>query len=52
MDMLLLLVLFVLVAVLFPIWPYSRRWGYRPAGVAGLILVIVIFLIIYHIGPF
>jgi hypothetical protein len=28
----------------FPAWPYSRSWGYGPAGSLGLILAIVVVL--------
>ncbi len=27
-----------------PAWPYSRGWGYRPSGVLGIILLIIIIL--------
>jgi len=28
-----------------PRWGYSRKWGYRPSGGLGLILLIVIVLL-------
>jgi hypothetical protein len=28
-----------------PIYPYSRRWGYLPAGVIALLLIVVLALI-------
>jgi hypothetical protein len=37
-----ILVLMLLGAI--PAWPHSRRWGYRPVGGLGLILVIVLIL--------
>ena len=40
--LLIVLVLFLLGAL--PSWPYSREWGYRPSGVVGVVLVIVIVL--------
>ncbi|HET9839691.1 MAG TPA: DUF3309 family protein [Candidatus Angelobacter sp.] len=44
---LLILLLLMLVGAL-PAWPHSRRWGYRPSGGLGLILLIV--LILYLLG--
>jgi len=42
--LIILLVLLLLGAV--PVWPYSRRWGYRPSGGLGLILLIVLILVL------
>ncbi|HLH04985.1 MAG TPA: DUF3309 domain-containing protein [Bryobacteraceae bacterium] len=45
--MLLLIVLILLVLLLTgaaPVWPYSRGWGYYPAGGLGVVLLIVIVL--------
>ena len=42
--MLLLLLLIVLLLAAVPAWPYSRGWGYYPAGGLGTILLIVIVL--------
>ena len=42
-----LIVVIVLVLLLFgsfPVFPYSRDWGYRGSGVLGTILLIVIIL--------
>lgn len=30
---------------LFPVWPFSRSWGYTPSAVAGMILLGVIGLV-------
>ncbi|MDX2185853.1 MAG: DUF3309 domain-containing protein [Opitutaceae bacterium] len=40
----LLAILFVLVIAATPTWSYSRDWGYRPSGILGLILVILVIL--------
>jgi len=45
-DMLLLLLLVVLILALAPAWPYSRGWGYYPAGGLGTILAIVVVLML------
>jgi hypothetical protein len=40
--LIIILVLMLIGAV--PSWPHSRRWGYRPVGGLGLVLVIVLIL--------
>jgi len=41
----LLLIVLVLVLIgVIPAWPHSRRWGYGPSGVLGLVLVVVLVL--------
>jgi hypothetical protein len=44
MSTLLLVVLILLLIGALPTWPHSRNWGYRPGGVLGIILIIVIIL--------
>jgi hypothetical protein len=44
----LLIVLILLLIGAVPAWPYSRGWGYAPAG--GLSLVVVILLILVLLG--
>jgi hypothetical protein len=44
MGLLLLVVLLVLLFGSFPSWPYSRSWGYRPSGVLGIVLLVVLVL--------
>jgi hypothetical protein len=41
---LILLVLMLLGAI--PSWPYSRGWGYRPSGVLGVVLLVVVVLLL------
>jgi len=36
-------IVIALIAAL-PRWPYSRGWGYRPAGIVSALLVIVFLL--------
>lgn len=45
---LILILLIISVVGSAPAWPYSRGWGYRPAGLFGLLLVI--FLLIWMLG--
>ena len=42
----LLIVLILLLIGAIPAWPYSRRWGYRPGGLIGLLLVILLILLV------
>jgi hypothetical protein len=38
----LIVVLVILLLGSFPIWPYSRNWGYGGSGVLGFLLVVLI----------
>lgn len=42
-TILLIVLILILVGVL-PVWPHATRWGYRPTGIVGVILIIVIVL--------
>jgi hypothetical protein len=48
LSMILLIVLVLLVIGAIPAWPHSRKWGYAPSGVLGVILVVV--LILFFLG--
>jgi hypothetical protein len=52
MWLILLIVLLVLLLGGLPAWPHSRNWGYGPSGVLGLLLVILLLLMIFSVGPF
>ena len=42
-----LLIVLVLVLIgIVPAWPHSRRWGYGPSGVVGLIVVVLVVLLL------
>ncbi|AHE65928.1 hypothetical protein Loa_00339 [Legionella oakridgensis ATCC 33761 = DSM 21215] len=47
MDLAILLLLIILIAALLPVWPYSKKWGYRPSGAVGALLVILLFLFVF-----
>ena len=49
LSILLIVILVGLVAV-FPAWPHSRRWGYAPAAVLGLVLVAVLVTVLARGG--
>jgi hypothetical protein len=42
--LLVLLVLLLLAAI--PVWPHSRRWGYAPGGIVGLLLIVLLVLML------
>ena len=44
MELIIVIVLVLLLFGSFPIFPYSREWGYRGSGVLGTILLIVVIL--------
>jgi hypothetical protein len=44
MSLILLVLLIALVLGALPSWPYSRGWGYFPAGTLGTVLIVVIVL--------
>jgi hypothetical protein len=41
---LLIIVLILMLVGAFPAWPYSRNWGYSPAGIILVILILLILL--------
>lgn len=44
MVTILIIILILLLIGSAPAWPYSRGWGYRPSGLLGIILLIIIIL--------
>jgi hypothetical protein len=42
--LILIIILILLLIGAAPAWPYSRGWGYRPSGLLGIILLIIIIL--------
>lgn len=42
----LLIILILLLIGALPTWPYSRGFGYYPAGGLGVVLVIIIILLL------
>ena len=46
----LLIVLVLLVIGAVPAYPYSRKWGYGPSGILGVILVVVLVLMLMTAG--
>jgi hypothetical protein len=44
-TVLIILAVLMLLGVI-PVWPHSRNWGYRPSGMLGVLLVIVVILLL------
>lgn len=42
----LLIVLVLLLIGALPVYPYSRKWGYAPGGLLGVVVVVLIILMI------
>jgi hypothetical protein len=48
-ELIVIIVLVLLLIGSFPIYPYSRDWGYRGSGGLGTILLIVVILYLLHV---
>ena len=44
MELIIVVILVLLLLGSFPVYPYSRNWGYRGSGSLGTILLIVVIL--------
>jgi len=44
METVLLVVACLALLGVVPIWPHSRRWGYQPSGVVGLVALVLLAL--------
>jgi len=42
----LVMLLIILVVGALPTWPHSRKWGYYPSGVMGIIVLVLLMLIL------
>jgi hypothetical protein len=45
-ELLFFILLIMLLVGSLPAWPYSRDWGYSPAGGVGSVLLILLLLVI------
>jgi hypothetical protein len=46
MGAILLIVLVLVLIGAFPAWPHSRKWGYGPSGVTGLIVIVLVVMLL------
>jgi hypothetical protein len=51
MGTILLIILIVMLLGGLPAWPYSRGWGYRPAGALSVLVVILLLLLVFQAVP-
>jgi hypothetical protein len=51
MGTLLLIILIILLLGSVPTYPYSRRWGYGPSGLFGLLVVVLLVLLFMGMIP-
>jgi hypothetical protein len=42
----LVLILILILLGVIPTWPHSKSWGYRPSGLVGTVLLIIIILLL------
>jgi len=49
LELIIVIILVLLLFGSFPVFPYSRDWGYRGSGALGTILLIVVILWLLHI---
>ncbi|MGA2581802.1 MAG: DUF3309 family protein [Tepidisphaeraceae bacterium] len=49
MGLILLIIVILLLVGGLPHYGYSRNWGYRPTGVLGLILLILLILMCFNV---
>lgn len=48
----LLVILIIALIGAIPAWPYSSGWGYRPLGILGTLLIILLILFLLDIVSF
>jgi hypothetical protein len=46
MGLILLIILVLVLLGVVPAWPHSRRWGYGPSGILGVVVIIVVILLL------
>ncbi len=49
-TILLILVILLLIGAM-PTWRYSRKWGYTPTGVLGVVLLVVLVMFLMGYLP-
>jgi hypothetical protein len=46
LTLILVILLVLLLVGAMPTWPHSQGWGYGPAGVLGVVLVILLVIVL------
>jgi hypothetical protein len=52
MGLILLILLVLLLVGGLPTWSHRRNWGYRPVGIVGALLVLLVVLLLFSAIPF
>ncbi len=48
MELIIIIIIVLLLLAVIPTWPYSRGWGYNPAGL--ILAILLIFLVLWLLG--
>ena len=48
LGLILIIILLLIMVGALPRWPHSMDWGYRPTGLVGTLLLIVIILMLLN----
>jgi hypothetical protein len=46
LGLILLIVLVLILLGVIPTWPHSRKWGYGPSGLVGVLLLVLLILLL------
>lgn len=49
LSTILIIILILALIGAIPAWPYSRGWGYRPTGILGVLLVIILIMAVLQV---
>ena len=50
--LILVILLIVLLVATVPTWPYSANWGYSPAGVLAIVILVLLLLWLFGVIEF
>lgn len=51
MGLILLIIVVLLLIGGLPTWGHSRKWGYGPSGILGVVLVVLLILVLLNYIP-
>lgn len=49
LSTILIIILILALIGAIPAWPYSRGWGYRPTGILGVLLVVILIMALMQV---
>lgn len=44
LEIVILVIALILITAALPAWPYSRKWGYGPSCIIGIVVLIFVVL--------